>query len=79
VPPARAEATASSRSASGGRVIRNLSLIAQGMSNAPARSSSTKRAVERHVNAIFLKLGLRDADDVGRRVDAALVYLADEG
>ena len=38
----------------------------------------TKRAVERHVNAIFGKLGLRDSEDVSRRVKAALVYLADE-
>jgi hypothetical protein len=54
------------RSASGGRVIRNLFLIAQGMSNAAIAGTLvvTKRAVERHVNAIFLKLGLRDADNV---------------
>jgi DNA-binding NarL/FixJ family response regulator len=38
----------------------------------------TKRAVERDLNAIFLKLDLRDAEDVSRRVKAALVYLADQ-
>ena len=37
----------------------------------------TKRAVEKHINAIFLKLGLTDAQDVSRRVKAALIYLAE--
>jgi DNA-binding NarL/FixJ family response regulator len=37
----------------------------------------TKRAVEKHINAIFLKLGLHDALDVSRRVKAALIYLAE--
>ena len=57
-----------------------LALIAQGMSNAAIADALvvTKRAVERHVNAIFLKLGLRDAEDVSRRVKAALAYLADQ-
>ena len=55
-------------------------LIAQGLSNAAIADALvvTKRAVERHINAIFLKLGLRDSEDVSRRVKAALVYLADE-
>jgi hypothetical protein len=41
----------------------------------------TKRAVEKHINAIFLKLGLTWATDVSRRVKAALIYRAesDEG
>jgi len=57
-----------------------LALIAEGLSNAAIADALvvTKRAVERHVNAIFLKLGLRDSQDVSRRVKAALVYLADE-
>jgi DNA-binding NarL/FixJ family response regulator len=38
----------------------------------------TKRAVERHVNSIFLKLGLRSERDVSRRVKAALVFLTGE-
>src|SRR4051812_6058922 len=56
-----------------------LAMIAQGLSNTAiaAELVVTKRAVERHINAIFLKLGLRDAEDVSRRVKAALVYLAD--
>src|SRR3954467_12061219 len=55
-----------------------LAMIAQGLSNAATagRPGGTKRAVERHINSIFLKLDLRDAEDVSRRVRAALVYLA---
>jgi DNA-binding NarL/FixJ family response regulator len=57
-----------------------LGMIAQGLSNAAIADELvvTKRAVERHINAIFLKLDLRDAEDVSRRVKAALVYLADQ-
>jgi DNA-binding NarL/FixJ family response regulator len=57
-----------------------LAMIAQGLSNnaIAERLVVTKRAVERHINAIFLKLDLRDAEDVSRRVKAALVYLADQ-
>src|SRR4051812_27278452 len=57
-----------------------LGMIAQGLSNAAIAEQLvvTKRAVERHINAIFLKLGLRDAEDISRRVKAALVYLADQ-
>ena len=36
----------------------------------------SKRAVEKHINAIFMKLGLAQAEDVSRRVKAALIYLA---
>src|SRR3954465_10789030 len=61
------------------RVI--LAMIAQGLSNSAIAEQLvvTKRAVERHINAIFLKLDLRDAEDVSRRVKAALVYLSDQG
>jgi DNA-binding NarL/FixJ family response regulator len=54
--------------------------IAEGKSNAAIAESLvlSKRAVEKHVNAIFAKLNLRDAQDVSRRVKAALVYLAEE-
>ena len=37
----------------------------------------TKRAVERHINSIFAKLGLADEVEVHRRVSAVLLYLAD--
>ena len=56
-----------------------LAEIAQGKSNAAIAESLvlTKRAVEKHINAIFLKLGLAFADDVAKRVKAALIFLAD--
>ena len=58
-----------------------LAEIAQGKSNAAIASSLflTKRAVEKHINAIFMKLDLREADDVSRRVKAALIFLAESG
>ncbi len=56
-----------------------LAEIAQGKSNAAIAESLvlTKRAVEKHINAIFLKLGLAFADDVAKRVKATLIFLAD--
>jgi DNA-binding NarL/FixJ family response regulator len=58
-----------------------LSEIAQGKSNLAIAESLflTKRAVEKHINAIFLKLGLADAQDVSKRVAAALMFLAETG
>ena len=58
-----------------------LSEIAQAKSNAAIAGSLflTKRAVEKHINAIFLKLGLADADDVSKRVKATLMLLAETG
>jgi DNA-binding NarL/FixJ family response regulator len=55
--------------------------IAQGKSNTAIADSLflTKRAVEKHINAIFLKLGLADAQDVSKRVKAALMLLAETG
>jgi len=54
--------------------------IAEGKSNAAIAESLvlTKRAVEKHVNSIFAKLGLPEAQDVSRRVKATLVYLSEE-
>ena len=37
----------------------------------------TKRAVEKHINSIFLKLNLADAEDVSKRVKATLLFLAE--
>ncbi len=56
-----------------------LSEIAQAKSNAAIAGSLflTKRAVEKHINSIFLKLGLAYADDVSKRVKATLMFLAD--
>jgi DNA-binding NarL/FixJ family response regulator len=61
------------------RELEILGEIAQGKSNARIAEELvlTKRAVEKHINAIFLKLGLSHAEDVSRRVKAALIYLAD--
>jgi DNA-binding NarL/FixJ family response regulator len=62
------------------RELEILGLIAEGRSNAAIAEKLvvTKRAVERHINSIFLKLGLRDGVDVSRRVKAALLYLSGE-
>jgi DNA-binding NarL/FixJ family response regulator len=57
-----------------------LAEIATGKSNSAIAESLvlTKRAVEKHINAIFMKLGLAAADDVSKRVKAALLFLAEE-
>lgn len=57
-----------------------LAEIAQGKSNGAIAKSLvlTKRAVEKHVNAIFMKLDLGTPADVSRRVMATLIFLADE-
>ena len=59
------------------RELEILGLIAEGKSNSAIAESVmiTKRAVERHVNSIFLKLDLRESVDVSRRVKAVLLYL----
>ncbi len=56
-----------------------LAEIAQGKNNTAIAESLmlTKRAVEKHINAIFLKLNLSEAHDVSKRVKATLMYLAD--
>lgn len=53
--------------------------IAQGKSNSVIADDLflTKRSVEKHVNSIFVKLRLGDADDVSKRVKAALIFLAE--
>jgi DNA-binding NarL/FixJ family response regulator len=58
-----------------------LAQVATGKSNAAIASVLflTKRAVEKHINAIFMKLNLRETGDTSRRVKAALIFLADEG
>jgi DNA-binding NarL/FixJ family response regulator len=58
-----------------------LGMIAEGRSNAAIAHALvvTKRAVERHINSIFLKLDLGESEDVSRRVKAALVYLSSAG
>jgi DNA-binding NarL/FixJ family response regulator len=57
-----------------------LAAMAAGKSNAAIAEELvlTKRAVEKHVGAIFLKLGLPSEDVVSRRVAAVLLYLSVE-
>jgi DNA-binding NarL/FixJ family response regulator len=54
--------------------------MAQGKSNAAIAEHLvlTKKAVEKHVGSIFLKLGLPEEHVVSRRVAAVLLYLASE-
>jgi DNA-binding NarL/FixJ family response regulator len=57
-----------------------LTEIAQGKSNLAIAQSLylSKRGIEKHINMIFIKLGLADAQDVSRRVKAVLLLLAEE-
>ena len=61
-----------------GREREVLGEMAEGKSNAAIAESLvlTKRAVEKHVGAIFAKLGLEDDEVVSRRVTAVLLFLA---
>lgn len=54
-----------------------LALMATGKGNSRIAEELVigERAVEKHSNAIFGKLGLRDADDLNRRVAAVLFFL----
>ena len=56
-----------------------LAAMAQGKNNAAIATGLflTERAVEKHINSIFSKLGLQEEKDTHRRVRAALLYLAD--
>jgi DNA-binding NarL/FixJ family response regulator len=62
-----------------GREREVLAEIAKGKSNAAIADSLvlTKRAVEKHINSIFLKLNLSYAEDVSKRVKATLLFLAE--
>jgi DNA-binding NarL/FixJ family response regulator len=57
-----------------------LAELAAGKSNSAIAGSLylTKRAVEKHINAIFMKLNLRGSDDVSSRVAATLIFLSEE-
>ena len=56
-----------------------LAAMAEGKNNAAiaAQLFLTERAVEKHINSIFSKLGLQEEKDVHRRVRAALLFLAE--
>jgi DNA-binding NarL/FixJ family response regulator len=55
--------------------------MAQGKNNAAIASALvlSERAVEKHINSIFSKLGLGEEADTHRRVKAVLLFLADRG
>lgn len=63
------------------RELEVLALLAQGCSNAAIaeRLGLGKRAVEKHVSEVFLKLDLSGEADVSSRVAAALLYLEATG
>jgi DNA-binding NarL/FixJ family response regulator len=56
-----------------------LEQIAQGRNNAGVAASLvlSERAVEKHINSLFSKLGLTEEPEVHRRVKAVLLYLAE--
>ncbi|HLQ54345.1 MAG TPA: response regulator transcription factor [Streptosporangiaceae bacterium] len=55
-----------------------LAEMAQGKSNSAIAAALfvTERAVEKHTNSIFAKLGLSEEKDLNRRVKAVLVFLS---
>jgi DNA-binding NarL/FixJ family response regulator len=55
-----------------------LAEMAQGKNNAAVAAALvlSERAVEKHINSIFFKLGLSEENDVHRRVKAVLLFLA---
>src|SRR3954452_17100310 len=63
------------------RAVERRAEIAQGKSNDAIAESLflTKRAVEKHINSIFMKLNLAEAPNVSRRVMAALLFLSETG
>jgi len=63
------------------RELEVLEQVAQGKSNAAVAATLflTERAVEKHINTLFAKLGLAVAPDVNRRVAAVLVWLSERG
>lgn len=58
-----------------------LSLMAEGRSNAAIASAMvvTEKAVSKHTNSIFMRLGLHASADDNRRVLAVLAYLDQDG
>jgi DNA-binding NarL/FixJ family response regulator len=60
------------------RELEVLDQIAQGKSNAAVAGALflSERAVEKHINALFAKLGLGPEPDINRRVKAVLMHLS---
>ncbi|MDT4913654.1 MAG: hypothetical protein QOC66_2782 [Pseudonocardiales bacterium] len=63
------------------RELEVLDEVAQGKSNAAVAAALflSERAVEKHINALFAKLGLAVTPDVNRRVAAVLLHLSERG
>jgi DNA-binding NarL/FixJ family response regulator len=63
------------------RELEVLDQVAQGKSNAAVAAALflTERAVEKHINTLFAKLGLGVTPDVNRRVAAVLLHLSERG
>ena len=63
------------------RELEVLDQVAQGKSNAAVGQALflTERAVEKHINALFAKLGLGSTPDINRRVKAVLMHLSERG
>jgi DNA-binding NarL/FixJ family response regulator len=79
---ARARAESSPLTEMTPRELDVLAAVAEGKSNAAIAEDLvlSKRAIEKHINAIFLKLGLTyspDAEQISKRVKAALIFLGD--
>ena len=60
------------------RELETLGLVAEGRTNRGIASELgiTDRAVERHINSIFAKLGLAEEERIDRRVKAAILNLS---
>jgi len=63
------------------RELEIVSEMAQGRSNAGIAAALvlSERAVEKHINSMFSKLGLAEEREVNRRVKAVLLFLSREG
>lgn len=75
---ARSQERTSGLSSLTARESQILAEMAQGKNNSAIAAATfvTERAVEKHTNSIFAKLGLSEEKDVNRRVKAVLVYLS---
>jgi DNA-binding NarL/FixJ family response regulator len=88
IDPRIVESMIAARSRPAGSALRHLTPrerevlaeMATGANNATIaeRHVVSVRAVERHINSIFAKLGLSEGGEVHRRVQAVLLYLADQ-
>jgi DNA-binding NarL/FixJ family response regulator len=88
IDPVVVEALVSARSAHASSPLQELTPreretlgeMAQGKSNAAIAATLflSERAVEKHINSIFSKLGLTEEPDINRRVKAVLLFLGQQ-